>query len=175
MSEKISIDEIIEIKERVPVGRYQARLLDVDARESKAQKPMVTALFEVLDGEHAGAEITIFYSLVVTPGKRGGVFAGGILDLKKTFAAVGTPLPAGFNMPYGDMAAAEQIRKLYHKNLHGKTVEIAVLPDKGREQKFDSEGKPIVYTRAQVIGKKKTTVAAAGKSDIVDDLEEALA
>ena len=174
MSEKINVDEIAEIKDRVPVGRYQCKLLDVDARESKAQKPMVTALFEVLEGEHVGAEITIFYSLTVSTGKNGRKFAGGIIDLKKTFAAVGKPLPSGFNMPYGDMEAAEQVRKLYAKQVGQLKVEIAVLPDKGREQKFDSDGKPIQYTRAQVIGTKKVTVAPTSDS-IVDDLEEALA
>lgn len=171
----VNIDEITSIGERLPIGRYFARLASVEAKLSKSQKPMVVALFEVSEGEHEGLETVIYYSLFVSQ-KNGRKYAGGILDLKRAFNVIGTALPPNFQMPCASentteeeaLANADKVRKLYAKNFANKIVEIAVLEDKGRK----SDNPDIKYTRTQVIGLKKAAAKPASTGDIFDDLEE---
>ena len=171
----VNIDEITSITERVPVGRYPAKLLSVEAKLSKNTKPMIVAVFEVTEGPLEGSEITIWYSLFVSV-KNGKKYAGGILDLKRTFAAIGTPLPSGFNMPCSTehtpedeaLQNADKVRKLFVKNFANKVVDVAVVVDKDRKDQASDQ----VYTRAFVAGLKTKTGAAKATTDILDDLDD---
>lgn len=171
----VNIDEITSITERIPVGRYPSKLLSAEAKMSKSNKPMITAVFEVTDGEQEGSEITIWYSLYVSV-KNGKKYAGGILELKRSFAAIGTPLPNGFNMPCATehtpedeaLQNADKVRKLFVKNFANKAVDVAVVVDKERPA---TEGQ--INTKAFVSGlRTKVGAAAKASSDILDDLDE---
>jgi hypothetical protein len=161
----INVDEIAEFGQRPPVGKYIATLSSVEGKESKAKKPMFVATFVVSEGEHEGKELTVFHSLVTSKSKDGRTIAGGIADAKRTFAAIGNPLPAGFAFPLSPDHAAT----LYGKRLKGHRVEIVVFTEPARSGELGEDGKPKVYTRTKVVGAVKAPAAVAAQA--VDDFD----
>lgn len=168
MSEQthINVDEISAISDRVPPGRYTARLNAVEGKASKAGKPMVQATFEVLKGEHEGRDATAFYSLTVSQGKDGRKYASGIIEMKRAFSAVNAPLPNSYSFPLDASAAA----KLFHSKIYGKNVEIAILEEIDTKGNLDSDGNPKKYTRVKVLGagSSPSTVVATPAGDDFD-------
>lgn len=176
MSDTVNIDEIAGNYRQPPIGRFTAKLLSAEAKLSKAEKPKIEALFEITEGEHEGAEVVIHYSLFVTI-KDGKKRAGGILDLKRTFAAVGTPLPSNFNMPCATehtpqdegLQNADKVRKLFIKNLTGKKLELETIIDKSRP----AANPDYVNTKSFIRGLvTRGEAASKASSDILDDLDE---
>jgi hypothetical protein len=154
----VNIDEIASGSPIVPPGRYTATLFAVEGKQSKADKPMLETSFLVTSGDHENEEIRIWYSLAVTE-KNGKKYAGGLADIKRTFAAVGKPLPANFAFPLDASIAAQ----LFGKRLKAAVVEVVVL-----EEKPKVEGdKP--RTRAQVVGLAKA-VSTATAAPVAADL-----
>jgi hypothetical protein len=155
--ETIRIDEISDVGAIVPDGRYTARLVDAQGKMSSNPtnpNPMVIATFEIMKGEYEGLETSKFYVLNVSR-KNGKVYAGGIMDFKKTCAAVGRPLAPGFAFPLDKEAAA----RLLQKTLNGLSLDITV---KSEVSKKDGKN----YTRVNVNG-----LATAGVQTVDDDAE----
>ncbi len=151
--ETIDVDTITEIGERVPAGRYNAKLIACEGKLSKKNKPMVQATFEVTQGEYQAMEIVCFYSLAVSE-KKSKRYAGGILEIKAALNAVGTPLPQGYQFPL-DMTKAAN---LYAKALANKNVDIVVYDEKYTDKETGQEKST---TRAKVVQKGAATATAA--------------
>lgn len=160
----ILLGDLAEVVERVPTGRYVARLNSVDTRESKSENknPMIVPEFEIVEGEHEGESVQVFHVLTVTQGKNGKPYSRGITDIKKTFNAIGAPIPLTTRIPYGSLENAQKVAELYHKKLKGKKVTLLVTEDK-------SKGGEKTYTRAQVIGLAEKSV---GSTETLEGLED---
>lgn len=155
----VNLDELTPIGAFVPPGRYTAALQSVEGKKSKNDNPMVVAEFVVNGGDQEGNSITIWYPLVVTE-KNGKKYAGGIMDLKRTFAAIGKPLATNFAFPLDANLAA----KAYGTKLKGVSVEIAVLKEMDRLDPTKER------TRAQVVGLAKgASQATAADGDAAAD------
>ena len=106
----INIDEIADQGAQVPDGVYTFRLKDVKGSD---KKNMTIAEFEVVSGEFEGFASTKFFLLekedkgVVKP------FNLGILDVKKTLAAIEKPLEAGYPFPLDGEAIAKILTKRF--------------------------------------------------------------
>lgn len=152
----INVDEIVGVGVRVPAGRYVAKLIAVEGKVSKNQKPMVEARFEIQEGEQEGSDLLAFYSLSVTPPKKAGQkpFAPGIVEMKTAFAACGAALPSGYGFPIDEKQAA----KLFAKQLGKKQLDIAVLEEKSKDKETGEER---TNTRVKILGLKKGNAAAA--------------
>lgn len=165
----VNIDEIVGAGSRVPAGRYAAKLIAVEGKESKKQKPMIEARFEIQEGDQAGSDLLAFYSLIVMAPKKAGQkpFAPGIVEMKTAFAAAGAPLPAGFGFPLEPNAAA----KVFAKSLGKKLLDIAVLEEKSKDA---DTGEERINTRVKVLGLAKgkgaPAAAAAPVQESIDDL-----
>jgi len=159
----VNVDELTPIGASVGAGRYTARLATCEGKNSKANKPMVEVEWDILSGsniegeDETGNSIRNWHSLTVSE-KNGKKYAGGIIDIKKTFANIGSPLPSGYPFPL----AAPQAAALFAKKLAGKNVELVVVKEKSKTE-TDSEGNAKVYTRVQVVG------LAAGAAASHDD------
>lgn len=157
----VNIDEITEIGQRVPVGRYSCRLIACEGKLSKKSKPMVQATWEVLKGEHEGSEITLFYSLSVTQkkDKRGTLrtYASGIVEMKAALAASGNPVPANYQFPL-DMHKAAQ---LYAKACKSKIMDVLVTPDSydEKDESGNPTGKKVETTRAKLVASQQAQQA----------------
>lgn len=173
----INVDEIVGVGARVPAGRYVAKLIAVEGKMSKKDKPMIEARYEIQEGKDAegndrsGDDLLAFYSLAVTAPKKKGQrpFAPGIVEMKTAFAAVGAPLPAGYGFPIDEKQAA----KLFAKQLGKKLLDIAVLEEKTKDKETNEER---INTRVKILGLAKKGAAAAApaasgeSTSSVDDL-----
>lgn len=54
---KVNTDEIKDAFQVIPIGRYDAKLIDVEEGDSSRGNPMLTWYWEVVDGEYTGAEL----------------------------------------------------------------------------------------------------------------------
>lgn len=153
--EDLGLDEIVGRGARVPQGRYTAKLINIEGKDSQSGKPMVEARFEVQSGDHEGEDILAFYSLSVTPPKKPGGkhFAPGLIEMKTVFDAVGEPLPASFRFPYKDSRACA---KEFAKRVGKKLLDIMVIEEREKPKEGESEGQ--LRTRVRVLG------VASGKS-----------
>jgi hypothetical protein len=166
MLESVALGDIVEFGERVPLGRYPCRLIACDGKLSKKNKPMVQATFEVVSGEHQGAEIPIFYTMYRGKDKRGRTMAPGIMEMVKALHEIGMPLGDDFRFPADEHGFhAQKMAALYGRAFKEKVVDILILPDV-RDEKDDAgspTGKKIEGTRAKVAKSEHAPVAA--KSD----------
>jgi hypothetical protein len=160
--ETVRLDEISDIGAVVPDGRYTARLTGAEGKMSKAEtpNPMVVANFEILKGEHEGLESSKFFVLNVSR-KNGKVYAGGIMDFKRTLANVGKPLPTGYAFPLDKDAAAN----LLVKSLKGMNLDISI-----KSEKNTKDGK--TYSRLQVNGLASGGVETVDDDNEFDDFED---
>jgi len=153
----INVDDVAEFGERVPPGKYTAMLNACEGKDSKAGKPMAVATFVVQEGPQEGNEITVFYSLTTSKAKNGKTIAGGVAEAKRTFAAIGKPLPSGFAFPL----AADHAAKLIASKLKGEKVDILVYKETDRKGATDEDGNVKVYDRSKVVGKSNKTPTEA--------------
>jgi len=151
--DSIRIDQIADMGAKPEEGRFVARLSDVKPMRTKTDNhyPMVITVLEIMRGEWEGAEIGKISVLNVSKDKKGRVTAGGIMDLKRTFANVGRPLPVDYAFPLDENAAAALVKQ----KLGGLLLDISVSPDKKNPQ----------YTRVQING-------VAGESSSDADFED---
>lgn len=153
----IDIDSIVNTGDFLREGRYTAHLISAEGQQSKAGKPMVIATFVVdKPDENAGLEGRIYFSLSVTE-KDGRIFAGGISEAKRTFAAVGKALPAKYAFPLDPDAAA----KLVASKLKGVALDVVVTKEVRQDQKND-DGTPKYRYSPKIVGAAKAAAAVAG-------------
>jgi hypothetical protein len=103
----INIDEIADQGAKVEDGTYTFRLKEAKGSDKKI---MTIAEFEVTSGGFEGFTATKFFLLV--NGDKG-PFNLGILDVKKTLAAIGKPLEAGYPFPLDGEAVAKLLTKRF--------------------------------------------------------------
>ncbi len=182
----VNVDDVTPIGAYLGQGRYVGRLLTSEGQISKAKpdgkggNPMVVATLVVTQGEKEGLEAKQWYTLTVS-NKNGKKYAGGVMDAKKAFAAVGKPLPSGFAfpaIPAGDPSITEADKQrvadtaaaLFGKRLKGIDIEFLITNESPRinqdtgEPMKDSQGNAMYNTRTTIIGAPsaaKATVAAA--------------
>lgn len=188
-AETIDLGAISEIGVQIPLGRYRAKLSAVNPKTTKTEppKPMVEAIFDIVEGEQQGLTANCYYVISVT--KRESVingksttklYAPGIMDFKAACAAVGQPVP-NENFPLDATRAA----KLYGTKLHPQHghVELAVFEERRKKKNddgkwvddLDDAGKPKMTTRVKVVGLWKATsqsgAIALGSAAAVDPLK----
>ena len=154
--ETVSISSISDVGAEAPDGTYVIRLVEAKGKMSKAVEPnpMVIADFEILEGEYEGLEISKFFVLNVSR-KNGKVYAGGIMDFKKTLENVGRPLAKSFPFPLDKDVAAN----LLTKNLKGLKLNATKTSEVSKK-----DGKQ--YSRLQITG------LATPNVEEVEDVEE---
>jgi hypothetical protein len=140
----INIDSINSIGESVPFGRYVCQLVSAEGKEVR-DTPTVIASFEVLEGDYAGMEVSVFYRISATKGKDGKWYSQGISAMKSAFSAVGKALPKGFDFPMGK----DQAALLYARRMKDLKVEIAVMEQTYTDRTTNELKKT---TRRQVVG-----------------------
>lgn len=151
--ETVDINNISDIGAKPDDGRYVARYLDYKAMKTKTDNhyPMVITTLEIMRGEFEGFEIGKISVLNVSKDKRGRTTAGGIMDLKRTFANIGKPLPQNFAFPLDEEACG----KLIESKLKGLLLDITYKTDEKNPQ----------YSRIQING-------LAGGGTAAEDDEE---
>jgi hypothetical protein len=176
----VSIDEIVEIGQTVPPGRYVVRMISCDAKASSKGNPMLVVTYEVMQGEHEGLEATCYYTLMAVKGKDGRVYAGGLTELRKIFAAVGKPLPAGYKWELGNPSVPNSNEKsmaLYRKMFMEKVsamvkLEMLIVPDKNSPRKNrdtdelvkDDDGNQLYNSRRTIVGLANRSVAPSASN-----------
>jgi hypothetical protein len=175
-AEEVKIGDISEIGQRVPKGRYRARLSAVNGKMNReGTAPMVEAIYDVQEGDQEGMDITIFHSLKVTThvAERGPSkgqrqwYAPGIIDMKAAMKAVGKPIPEAvtFNTR-PTIEKAHEWARVYGQIFGPQNgdVEIVVIeeprrarnPETGKwDVALDEDGRKVMTTRAKVVGKWK--------------------
>jgi hypothetical protein len=152
----IDVDSIVNTGDFLREGRYTAHLISAEGQMSRADKPMVVATFVVdKPDESAGLEGRIWFSLAVTE-KDGRIFAGGVSEAKRTFAAIGKPLPSKYAFPLDPDAAA----KLVAQKLKGVALDIVVTKE-ARQDVRNDDGTPKYRYPAKIVGAAKAAAVAA--------------
>jgi hypothetical protein len=108
----VDIDTIADQGARVEDGTYTFRLKEAKGSDKKV---MTIAEFEVVSGEFEGFTATKFFLLINKNKKTGNEepFSLGILDVKKSLAAIGKPLEPGFPFPLDGEAVAKLLTKRF--------------------------------------------------------------
>jgi hypothetical protein len=181
-----SLDEIDDIVTRPEVGRYRGKLLQVTGEISSGKNPMITPIYVITEGNFEGAETRQWLTLFKKKSKKNQkTYAFGPMEIKRIFALVGKPLPAGFKFPMIDaddpnvdendkQKVADAAASLFAKRLANLDLEI-VISDDGESDKIDERtGKPYRRTRTSIAGlfKKAAPVVAADVKDPYDDDED---
>lgn len=157
MPNTIDIDSIVNTGDFLREGRFTAHLISSEGKDSKAGKPMVIASFVVdKPDEHAGLEGRIYFSLAVTE-KDGRIFAGGIAEAKRTFAAVGKALPAKYAFPLDADAAA----KLVAQKLKGVALDIVVTKEARTDVPKNDDGTPKFRYSPKIVGQGSAGIKVA--------------
>ena len=188
----VNIDDIQVISQRLEVGKYRGKLLQVVGEIAKKSKnPMVVVTLVVTEGPGEGEEAKMWHSLAVSKGKNGKSYAGGLIDLRTVFARVGKPLPAGYAIPAvpsKDDTIEEDVKRkvadtvaaLYAKRLNGLDLEFAIkddgeqMEDDGKTPKIDpNTGVAYRNTRTEIIGlfKKASAVSTAASTRVKDEYD----
>ena len=156
----INLDDIAEIGEIVPVGRYCAALAVCNGKTSKNGNPMLEVRYEVKQGDQMGSEIAAWYTLTVTRGKNGKLYSPGLQELKAIFTAVGVPAPSPFPL---DQTLAAQA---FGIALAGKLLDIHVIAESRDEDELDAAGnktgnkKKVTRNKPKIVGLWSSNAAA---------------
>lgn len=150
----INIDEITDIGQTLPDGKYVARLSAVNGKDPREPggAGTVEAIWDVLgegpNASYEGMEIRIWYGLKVTrSGKNEKLYAAGISEIKQAFGAVGYTLPAGFAFPLNSVEAAKVYGAVLAPNRFPR-IEIALFGDKYT----DAQGNVKEIQRKKILG-----------------------
>lgn len=171
----INIDEISDIGAILPNGRYVAKLTAVNPKEGiDGGAGTVEAVWEVLEGEHEGTDIRIWYGLKITKNTKGDkvrYYAPGISQMKAEFNNVGSPLPPGFPFPTDVTAAA----RLYAQHMIVTKVpraHIALIED-SYEDKETHEKKIVQRKRVLGLATPGTSGSGAAAPKVTDPVAPA--
>jgi hypothetical protein len=166
----INIDEISEIGQNVPIGRYIMRVTDVVPHVSGKDNDVVFATGPVLRGidgkpsEQEGLDLRLAFNLgVYLSPKNNKKYAGGISDMKAAFAAVGKPLPRGFNLDLNPNSVA----RLVAERLGKLNLDVLVYEELGKDGK--------TYNRSRVLGIEGQTGAVTMRTGGTADIAAAAA
>ena len=156
--------------------KYVTELASVTgvAASKGSGKPMVTAVFEIKEGDYEGLELNKYYSMIIlAPRKPGGKpFAPGLYELRADLTACGYTFPSGKQFPTkGGFGDQDKAAALLGKALRGKRVEIynAQEPRKNKETKEierNEDGSVVYTTRPRIIGLAGGGVSVSNNGEI---------
>jgi hypothetical protein len=174
----VALDDLtIFGSERAPVGRYRARLIASEVKQTKKGDDYVNAIWEIQDpGEWNLSEFPIPYytKTTVKEDKKGrvGTYSSGIGAIVQAFAAAGITLSDVERKTFP--TGAQKIANLYAKKFGRKVYDIAVY-----EESYDDKesGERKVARKARVVKSLPPVLAevgAPGRDDTMhEDMDEA--
>jgi len=151
--EYLDFEHVSESSDPLPdVGEYVCRLSKLDPGQSRKGDPMVTAAFDVLEGQFEGHTIKFYFWLgaKIDP-KTKRVFAPGAAEVKASLTAIGAPLDAETLKRFP--RDATKVAKMFGHPFYGKRVRIRIL-NVTEKRKDQETGEKVEQTvkRAKIVG-----------------------
>ena len=149
----IDLDSVRVIIQEIPLGTYEAVLLDVEAAISKAGKAMIKATWEITDGSYKGMTFIKFYSLSTFTNKNGNVGCMGVSEIKTDAVNLGVikKIPASFPLD------KEEARKIYAKAFTGVKAKAVIREEEYTDKEGDLKTSRKITLMAPGVAQSATT------------------
>lgn len=145
--DQIAIDEVTDINQVVPIGRYTAKMTNGSSSISQANNPVATIYLTILEGENEGMDILKRFTMIATErteaNGRKTVFSNAVSEIKAICHAVGDPLPKGYVVN----GNPDEVCKLMAQKIGKKKLDVLVF-----ETKYKKNGEEKTYIDSRILG-----------------------
>ena len=133
----------------IPLGRYSAKVINVDVQESKYGKaPSLDITFSITRGDYEGEDVHAYRNLTVYPpkpeSKQKTYFAPGLQEIKTDLRSI-DQLPVGTKVS----TDAAETRQMYAKAFARKEVDILIREETYKDK---TTGETKKTRKVQVVG-----------------------